>query len=199
MRQWGEELENYLNFGRIIYAGGDDFLGVLFRQKSEPKLTLQDCLYWFDKFHREIWTKHGYSQDITVSVGFVWAASGVPQRDILQHCREAEKSAKNQGKNRLAVRILFNSGNYLEWVCPWQNLKDILDSYCDRSGGKNWTHFYNDIATLENRRAFTDDNHHITNAVFNLYFNQNIPIDITSHQDKNNWVINLSKVANHLT
>lgn len=199
MRQWGEELENYLNFGRIIYAGGDDFLGVLFRQKSEPKLTLQDCLYWFDKFHREIWPKHGYSQDITVSVGFVWAASGVPQRDILQQCREAEKSAKNQGKNRLAVRILFNSGNYLEWVCPWENLKDILDSYCDRSEGKNWTHFYNDIATLENRRAFTDDNHDIANAVFNLYFNQNIPIDTTSHQDKNNWVINLSKVANHLT
>ena len=63
-------------------------------------------------------------------MGFVWAGSQVPQRDILQHCHEAEKSAKNKGRARIAFRILFNSGNHLEWVCPWW----VLDvSYLEKS------------------------------------------------------------------
>ncbi|CBN56403.1 hypothetical protein [Kamptonema sp. PCC 6506] len=32
---------------------------------------------------------------------------------------EAYKKAKERGKNRVCVRVLFNSGQSLEWVCPW--------------------------------------------------------------------------------
>ncbi|BAZ08050.1 hypothetical protein NIES3974_47190 [Calothrix sp. NIES-3974] len=44
---------------------------------------------------------------------------------------KAEKSAKSNGRDRIAFRVLFNNGNYLEWVCPWwllaiQNLKFLL-------------------------------------------------------------------------
>ncbi|GAB4537427.1 MAG: type III-B CRISPR-associated protein Cas10/Cmr2 [Pleurocapsa sp.] len=154
--------------GRIIYAGGDDFLGVLYRN-DEPKLTAQECLNWFYKFPK-VWEQH--DQKITVSIGFVWAAPGVPQRDVLQHCRETESLAKTNGRDRLAIRILFNSGNHLDWHCPWWFL-DILKDYCDRNNvsGKdaNWTHIYNDVAVLESRHAF-QGNKNIALELFKIYF-----------------------------
>lgn len=179
IHQQGES-QNRDRDGRIIYAGGDDFLGVLYRN-GDPKLTALECLNWFYKFPK-IWEEHG--EKITVSVGFVWAAPGVPQRDVLQHCREAEKSAKNSGRDRIALRILFNSGNHLEWVCPWSLLRPILEGYRDRDGDTltslkekpkgekkqpNWTHIYNDVAILESRRAFKGQ-HQIALELFELYF-----------------------------
>lgn len=199
--------------GRIIYAGGDDFLGVLYRN-GLPKLTALECLDWFYQFP-EIWQRHG--EKITVSVGFVWAAPGVPQRDVLQHCREAEKSAKNSGRDRIALRILFNSGNHLEWVCPWSLLRPILEGYRDRDRGKNWTHLYNDIAILESRHAITPQNSTVALALFDLYFPnlknsvpgwQSVTADIAGNSEAsspeaanasiNDWIINLAKVGFHL-
>ena len=121
MRNWGRKLmeeqrKKLDGKGRIIYAGGDDFLGVLYEEKK--KIQPLDCLQLFYTFKSEIW-HWPEEKKITPSVGFVWAGSQVPQRDILQHCHEAEKSAKGSGRDRIAFRILFNSGNHLEWVCPW--------------------------------------------------------------------------------
>ncbi len=101
------------------------------------------------------WKEHG--QDITLSVGFVWAAHSIPQRDILQHCREAEKRAKSLGRDRVTIRVVFNSGQFVQWTCPW-NYLDILKKYRDRDGktwgeNPNWTHIYSDWATLKARHA----------------------------------------------
>ncbi|MGB3511167.1 MAG: type III-B CRISPR-associated protein Cas10/Cmr2 [Microcoleaceae cyanobacterium] len=182
MRDWGNELtanqKKYLdNKGRMIYAGGDDFLGVLYYPEQQIQPT--ECLELLSNFKSVIW--HGENpKKITASVGFVWAGSQVPQRDILQHCHQAEQSAKKKGRDRIAFRILFNSGNYLEWVCPWWVLDmedlgkvshyfphikvptepkkevatNLIESYKDRNNGKNWTHFYRDVALLESRHAF---------------------------------------------
>ncbi|MGB3532910.1 MAG: type III-B CRISPR-associated protein Cas10/Cmr2 [Microcoleaceae cyanobacterium] len=180
MMNWGADFT--VDIGRMIYAGGDDFLGVFYRNTS-PILTPIECIEWFYKFRSsaekpnkkitssDIWSKH--QQPITVSVGFVWAAPGVPQRDVLQHCREAEQSAKKSGRDRIALRILFNSGNHLEWCCPWWLLREILEGYCDRSNNKsdpNWTHIYNDVAILENRHAFSDKNTNVAKALLEVYF-----------------------------
>jgi CRISPR-associated protein Cmr2 len=97
-----------------------------------------------------------------------------------------EKSAKNNGRDRIAFRILFNNGNYLEWVCPWWLLEaDLLSNYWDREGKQNWTHIYSDVAVLESRHAFgkrvrdTDDEFNsssddtgieIAVALFKIYF-----------------------------
>ena len=164
--------------GRVIYAGGDDFLGIFYRlphnkinEEDVFALTAPECLERLYKFP-EVWRSHGHP--VTVSVGFVWAYPSVPQRDVLQHCREAEKTAKNQGRDRLAIRILFNSGNHLEWACPWNYLQKIFEGYCDRSYTKgkkaNWTHLYNDIAVLESRHAFNDQTTDITLALWDIYF-----------------------------
>ena len=177
MMQWGKGLDNTLptastnseeKAGRVIYAGGDDFLGVLYRNE-QPKLTAQECLNWFYTFPR-IWQTHGIP--ITVSVGMVWAAPGVPQRDVLQHCRETESLAKANGRDRLAIRVLFNSGNYLDWHCPWWWLKELLNSYRDkdRKLQGNWTHIYNDVAMLESRHAF--QNKEVALELFGIYFGE---------------------------
>ncbi|WP_346293071.1 Cas10/Cmr2 second palm domain-containing protein [Sphaerothrix gracilis] len=188
MRQWGWRLNTYLPpapdrrarersgrsiyNGRIIYAGGDDFLGVLYRNPPEPELRASECLEWFYRFKPEIWQSH--QQPISVSVGFVWAAPRVPQRDVLQHCRLAEKSAKNQGRDRLALRVLFNGGNHLEWGCPWRFLP-VLQDYIDRTpqnGTDQWTHLYNDVATLEARHAFAGSQSIVALRLFQVYFTE---------------------------
>ena len=175
MRSWGNDLiANQVTLlpkdGRMIYAGGDDFLGVIYER--DKQIQPGECLQWFYTFKSQIWHQPK-EKKITASVGFVWAGSQVPQRDILQQCHLAEQSAKKKGRDRIAFRILFNSGKYLEWVCPWWVLdkpnlakisekythlkppcKNLIESYQDRNKGKNWTHFYQDVALLESRHAF---------------------------------------------
>jgi len=210
MRQWGQRL--YQNErpqadgngqtepilpgdGRMIYAGGDDFLGVLYRKQAEIKP--HECLHWFRTFKSHVWenpdlarssepssTSDDDPKPITVSVGFVWAAAKVPQRDVLQHCREAEKSAKGHGKDRIAFRILFNGGNHLEWVCPWWLLEGNLSGVQgpeslnthDLSGlmlacnDPGWTHIYNDSAVLEARHAFHGAQIDVALGLIEVYF-----------------------------
>lgn len=164
MRSWGRWFEDDFekkNPGRIVYAGGDDFFGVLFNRKFPLKplrsISGQQILQCLNQLPQQ-WLegKPEHLQDLTFSLGFVWAAPTVPQRDILQHCRETEKEAKNQGRDRVAIRVLFSSGQYVQWVCHWDYLK-ILDSYEDLDGGKNWSHVYGDLAQLEARHAFSLD------------------------------------------
>lgn len=231
----------YLKEGRIIYAGGDDFFGVLYRNYPQPEYTPKECLNWFYNFS-DLWRKykdylegqnsdHGTQlnfppRDLTVSVGLVWAAPGIPQRDVLQHCREAEKLAKHSGRDRIAIRVLFNGGNYLEWTCPWHFLR-IFEDYRDRNGKvgeeANWTHIFSDIAALEARHGFRG-NVNVALGIIELYFGQENKETLENQSrlwnnsnlsgilgDKsqfvfeksqlnalNSWVINLAKVGFHL-
>lgn len=190
----------------------------------EPVLKPQECLEWFYKFNPEndsaLWKQH--QKPIGVSVGFVWAAPGVPQRDILQHCRDVEKKAKKQGRNRLAIRILFNGGNRLDWVCPWWCLQEVLQGYCDRNQqtgeNANWGHIYADVGILESRHAFKNQTE-VALALFEIYFpnqknllkqhlwNLEGKTGIIGNEEAdcedvmkslNNWIINLAKIGFHL-
>lgn len=208
MRRWGDTLKQQTldesgqiyvsqhlpnHNGRIIYAGGDDFLGVLYKPKAQ--LHPKTCVEWFATFKTQIWDDLGNTpkhpqKPITVSVGFVWAGPKVPQREVLQHCRKAEQSAKANGKDRIALRILFNDGKHLEWVCPWRFLP-ILQQYSDRSNGQNWTHIFNDIAVLESRHAFSEDQSNIATALFKIYFGQD-----NNTLDPENWWNRIEKLEN---
>lgn len=172
MRKWGEAFKQDFpkDIGRVIYAGGDDFLGVIYSENIKPPIPELTALEWLMEFPT-LWEQHGTG--LTVSMGFVWAAPRVPQRDVLQHCREAQAKAKSLGRDRCTIRILFNSGQYIDWTCPWEHL-DILTKYQDREGigyqednfhayqnrqGKisnkppNWNHIYQDLAHLKARHA----------------------------------------------
>ncbi|MGA0198223.1 MAG: type III-B CRISPR-associated protein Cas10/Cmr2, partial [Prochlorotrichaceae cyanobacterium] len=205
IRGWGQNFEDFQNRenvfpdgkGRVIYAGGDDFMGVLYSeenqtQKKPEKLKPIEAWGWLLNLPKQ-WEKLqndleelGFKDKsrFTYSVGFVWAGHQVPQRDVLQHCREAEKRSKSWGRDRVTIRVLFNNGQYVQWTCPWSYL-DILTKYRDRnhqdrSGSpedQNWTNIYNDWAKLKARHSIrlndrsgqVDDR--IALEVFKIYFN----------------------------
>jgi CRISPR-associated protein Cmr2 len=198
MRNWGEDFQAKKDLfpggkGRVIYAGGDDFLGVLYSEetkkgKNPEKIKPFKVFEWlltlethWQKLQKDIQGK--LYLDFTFSVGFVWAGHSVPQRDVLQHCREAEKRAKSLGRDRVTIRVVFNSGQFVQWTCPWDYL-DILQKYRDRDGNTgeqaNWTHIYNDWAQLKSRYAIRLKEKEkeglsvqktIALALFDLYFN----------------------------
>ena len=200
MRKWGKNFEKKKDLfpqgkGRVIYAGGDDFLGVLYSEgtnanEKPEKIKPIQALNWLLKLEKQWENLQSQIQEelelnFTFSVGFIWAGHQVPQRDILQHCREAEKRAKSLGRDRVTIRVVFNSGQFVQWTCPW-NYLDILTKYRDRDGknwgeNPNWTHIYNDWAQLKARHAIRlqtigDEKDIPTKEVaislFNLYFDK---------------------------
>ncbi len=180
MRKWGKKFKEKFprELGRVIYAGGDDFMGVIYSKNPKEPISASAAVNWLQRLN-SCWQTH--EQPISLSVGFVWAGHSVPQRDVLQHCREAEKRSKSLGRDRVTIRVLFNSGQYVQWTCPWGYL-NILTKYRDRNGKTwgdpklNWTHLYSDWAELKARHAIrlrdasnqVDDR--IALKVFELYF-----------------------------
>jgi len=179
MRQWGQEFSRSLpnDQGRVVYAGGDDFLGVLYGQSRDCPIAPRQALDWLMGLNAQ-WQQHGHS--IGVSVGFVWVSPDVPQRDVLQHCRLAQKRAKRLGRDRVTIRIVFSSGQFVEWTCRWQDLP-VLREYRDRNGtgwgqNPNWAHIFTDWAQLKARHAIpsrhnpTAGDDIVATEFFNLYF-----------------------------
>lgn len=183
MRDWGKNFERNFpkDLGRVVYAGGDDFLGTIYSRNPVEPIPPIKAYEWLMTLNDQ-WQQH--QQKITVSVGFVWVAGSVPQRDVLQHCREAEKVAKSLDRNRVTIRVVFNSGQYVQWTCPWDYL-DILQKYRDRNGNTfakwkkssddstkypNWSHIYQDLAQLESRRAFENTSIKFPVNFFDIYF-----------------------------
>lgn len=164
MRRWAEGLyqqvpEQMGDKATVIYAGGDDLLGALHDAPGQQRpLSPDDLLGWLESFPGKIWPAHG--QQLTASMGLVWAGGKVPQREALQHVRQAERSAKDHGRDRFALRILFPSGQAIEWVCRWGDLPRVLQGYTDREGargrGAKWRHLSDDLEHLRRRRALQD-------------------------------------------
>jgi CRISPR-associated protein Cmr2 len=167
MRKWASDLyQDVPNLmsrqAMVVYAGGDDLFGALHESKPGKKdLTTTQLWSWLAEFP-ELWKKCD-QPGLTVSMGLVWADTQVPQREALQHAREAEASAKARGKNRFALRLLYANGNHLEWTCLWDWLSLIRTHYTDREGrtmersrdGKppSWRHLAEDLQWLHSRQA----------------------------------------------
>jgi len=178
LRSWGKQFQtDFDQKGRVVYAGGDDFLGVMYGDKQTPKLDSRAVIEWLQDL-RDSWEQGKLG--ITLSVGFVWAGHSVPQRDVLQHCRDAEKLAKKLGRDRVTIRVLFNNGQFVQWTTPWKYLAWLAD-YRDRNDntGKdaNWSHIYTDLAQLKARHAIPPAtaetaNDAISLNLFGLYFGE---------------------------
>ena len=192
LRNWGHDFKQSFDLGRVVYAGGDNFLGVIYGTEAKPQRDKQEVVDWlyglhdqWERLRNEMRNKglrvnDGDEPDVSLSVGFVWAGHSVPQRDVLQHCREAEKLAKNLGRDRVTIRVVFNNGQFVQWTTPWKYL-EWLKAYRDRNDntGKdaNWSHVYTDLAQLKARHAIlpatadkADDA--IALKLFGLYFGE---------------------------
>ena len=168
MRQWAEALyhdvPNEMGKERatVVYAGGDDILGALHETKPGRRdLRREDLFRWLSLFP-QLWTKNGQA-GLTVSMGLVWADHQVPQREALQHARDAEASAKKRGRDRFALRLVYAGGNHLEWTCPWHWFDSIRNNYRDREGRRmesaKWRHLAEDLLWLQERHAIGEAIH----------------------------------------
>jgi CRISPR-associated protein Cmr2 len=199
LRAWGktfhDDFNGKLKLGRVVYAGGDDFLGVMYGTPDQPQRTGEEAIKFLVDLGKR-WQEGKLG--VSLSVGFVWAGHSVPQRDVLQHCREAEKRAKNLNRNRVTIRILFNNVQFIDWTTPWQYVEWLKD-YRDRNGktGKdaNWSHVYSDLAQLKARHAIppktaqqADDA--VALALLGLYFGKDeLGEDKKTELSKNRKVI----------
>jgi CRISPR-associated protein Cmr2 len=119
--------------GKVIFAGGDDFL--LLGPLTEA-IPLSTELYhlWAGQLSPltqplnpavEGWVCHNDeiypvpSKTMSFSLGVVIAQRRIPQSLWHRGLNQAYKRAKNAGRNRVCVQVIFNSGQTLEWVCPW--------------------------------------------------------------------------------
>jgi hypothetical protein len=120
--------------GKVIFAGGDDFLLLgplteaialtsnLHRLWTGETTPLTQPLQpfvdgWVRYQDDEIYPVPG--KQMNFSLGIVIAQRRIPQSLWHRGLNQAYKEAKNQGRNRVCLRVLFNSGQSLEWVCPW--------------------------------------------------------------------------------
>lgn len=128
MRQWAQQLYSRIpaaleQKATVIYAGGDDLLGAL-HDSDRQALNTADLFHWLRLFSQTIWPEHR-QQGLTVSMGLVWIQGQVPQRQALAQLREAEQRAKQAGRDRFALRVLFSSGRHLQWSCSWRYLTPL--------------------------------------------------------------------------
>ena len=135
-RYWNQllyHLSERIYNSKVIFAGGDDFL-VIGPMTDTVSLTSELHQLWLGEtsaltqplpqpqdgwshYQGEIYPIPG--RQMSFSLGLVIAQRRIPQSLWHRGLNEAYKKAKKQGRDRVCVKVLFNSGQSLEWVCPW--------------------------------------------------------------------------------
>lgn len=118
---------------KVIFAGGDDFL-LLGPITEAISLTTDLYKLWSGESTpltqplnppMDGWVKHQQQvypipgKTMTFSLGVVIAQRRIPQSLWHRSLNEAYHLAKSSGRDRVCIQILFNSGQSLNWVCPW--------------------------------------------------------------------------------
>jgi CRISPR-associated protein Cmr2 len=119
--------------GKVIFAGGDDFLllGPLTEavplstelyhlwtgQKSSLTEPLDPPSDGWVRYNEQVYPVP--SETMSFSLGVVIAQRRIPQSQWHRGLTQAYKKAKTSGRDRVCVQVIFNSGQILEWVCPW--------------------------------------------------------------------------------
>lgn len=116
------------DFGKTVYAGGDDFLGFvnlhyLFKAIADLR----------QGFHEQVNNKLGgkaSEKHLTFSAGIVIAHYKEPLSMVLDKAREMEKEAKETGKrNAFGLAVVKASGEIQQTIFKWDENKDSPDGY----------------------------------------------------------------------
>lgn len=104
--------------GSLVYSGGDDVLALL---PLHTALRCADALQqtFAERIQHLCPQATAETPHPTLSVGLAIAHHLVPMADALELARHAEKAAKGNGRNSLAVLCSKRSGGTLKWVAKW--------------------------------------------------------------------------------
>lgn len=106
--------------GELIYAGGDDVLALL------PTKTAVACAKELSNEFAKNWGDL-LETNATVSAGIAIVHYKEDLRFALQQARDAEKSAKNRGRDALVIRACRRSGEHASALCPWNYAETFQD------------------------------------------------------------------------
>lgn len=123
LSKYGTNMKDYLdeNFGRTVYAGGDDFFGFVNLENLFDVINhLRTC------FRNQVGEKiPEATRDYTFSAGVVIAHYKMPLRTAINHARNMEKQAKNvENKNAMALAVIKNSGEISQTTYKWGHYND---------------------------------------------------------------------------
>ncbi len=109
--------------GKVIYAGGDDFMGLACLQHLYP--VLEGLRDGFDRMVNLELKKQYNGQlaedaELTFSAGVVIAHYKTPLQEVLRQARRLERMAKDRGgRNALALGLLQRTGSMRVTCWPW--------------------------------------------------------------------------------
>lgn len=196
---YAEHAKNLLNekseFGRVVYAGGDDFLGFVNLKHLFTVLQSLRCTFE-DKVNRQLKVKFGTKLkedfNFTFSAGLVIAHYKMPLHFVLQRVREMEKRAKDDGRNRLAIAVLKHSGESHEAIIPWDLATDTENKlFCKNVANLEKIIFYLTPKEKKKQAAFSDT--FIRNAERELYLLTNQDGTLYEGGRNNQMLISLAK------
>jgi len=149
--------------GKLLYAGGDDVMAMVAVDDLLPMMLLLRLVYsggfpvngepltvWKELLKQdkaELDLKNGYvlkdkslyrvmGEKATASCGAVIAHHTAPLGQVLQTLRNAEKRAKNSGRNAFAIDLLKRSGGAVKLTCPWFSNPDDPENLLDSPMGQ---------------------------------------------------------------
>lgn len=134
LSQFAESVNEILEGkGRVIYSGGDDFLGLVNLHHLFPVIRgLRE------KFHKEVNDKIANKQEgkhLTFSAGIVITHYKTPLSEVLQKARQMEKKAKHKesgDRNAFVISVIKHSGEIQEAIYKWDADKN------SPNGCSNW-------------------------------------------------------------
>lgn len=126
-------------FGTPIYAGGDDVLALLpVTQVVGSAQSLQTA--YQESLKDSLRDLTGHNAGISAGIAVVHYKEDL--RFALQAARDAERAAKNSGRNRLALAVCRRSGEHTAATMPWtmcgafgELVEQFVDGVSDR-----WTY-----------------------------------------------------------
>lgn len=138
--------------GKVIYAGGDDFLGFvnlyyLFDVIKELRIQFNEQIN--ARIEKD---KNEGAGPFTFSAGIVIAHYKVPLSEVLKKVRFMEKRAKNTGnRNAFAVAAIRHSGEIQEAIFKWDYMED---AGIECSNWNDLEHIYSELRTGKFSSAF---------------------------------------------
>ena len=139
--------------GTLIYAGGDDVLALL------PTATALKCAQKLRDTFRQDWQEDQAGRErllmgarASVSAGLAVVHAKEDLRFALQAARDAEKEAKNAGRDALQIKVCRRSGEHSSVLCPWDKVGQVLrwvEAFRDRASDRWAYHLAAELPTLE--------------------------------------------------